>query len=373
MNRMRIMGFGVAVTAAALLAACSSASTSGTRGFTSSPGVSGDGSGSSTGPGENAGSASPPSTSGGSTGSSSNGNGDGGVAAGILTAGAWDDNRNFDLFETYVTGSASLTGKPPLADQELRDAFAIWSGARAAKQTLDVSLVLDTTGSMGDELRYISTEFLALHTAIEAKYPNADQRWSLVAYKDVNDPYIVEPFDFTTNPNDFVANLSALSASGGGDTPESPERALEAASKLSWRDDATAKLAFWVSDAPHHDQDAAIMAQSLRDVRARGVHLYPVMASGADDLTELTMREGAQLTGGRLLFLTDDSGVGNSHTEPRIPCYFVTKLNDAVSRMIDIELTGTYREPTATEVIRTGGNPESGRCTLSDGQTVSVF
>jgi len=115
------------------------------------------------------------------------------------------------------------------------------------------------------------------------------------------------------------------------------------------------------------------MEQAIRDVGARGVHLYPVMASGADDLTELTMRAGAELTGGRLLFLTDDSGVGNTHTEPRIPCYFVTKLDKAVTRMIDIELTGTYREPDAADVVRTGGNPQSGRCTLSNGQQASVF
>ena len=96
-------------------------------------------------------------------------------------------------------------------------------------------------------------------------------------------------------------------------------------------------------------------------------------ASGADDLTELTMREGAQLTGGRFLFLTDDSGVGNSHLTPRVPCFFVTKLDAAILRMVDIELTGQYREPAAADVIRTGGDPQSGRCTLDSGTVVNVF
>ena len=85
------------------------------------------------------------------------------------------------------------------------------------------------------------------------------------------------------------------------------------------------------------------------------------------------MRTAAELTGGRYLFLTDDSGVGGSHKEPTIPCYFVTKLDTAIVRMVDIELSGKYREPDADEILRTGGNPTSGACTLGSGDTVLVF
>jgi hypothetical protein len=242
-----------------------------------------------------------------------------------------------------------------------------------AKTTLDVALVIDTTGSMGDEMDYLRSEFLAMHSAIETKYANAEQRWSLVVYKDVVDEYIVRWFDFRTDPNDFVKNLAAQTAGGGGDYPESPERALAITSQLGWRDDSTAKLAFWVTDAPHHAKDAQAMADALRGLKGVGVHLYPVAASGADDLTELTMRAGAELTGGRFLFLTDDSGIGDGHAVPRVPCFFVTKLDKAILRMVDIELTGQYREPNAADVIRTGGDPQSGRCVLADGQQASVF
>jgi hypothetical protein len=314
--------------------------------------------------------------SGGATGSSgsSTPGGSGSVPAGILTAGTWDDNRNFDLFLAYRAQMApTLPGAAPLLEQEHRDAYALWGGTRASKTTLDVSLVIDTTGSMGDEMDYLRSEFLAMHDAIEARYPGSAQRWSLVVYKDTVDEYIARWFDFRSDPNDFVAHLAAQSAGGGGDYPESPEVALRVAAQLGWRGNDTAKLAFWVTDAPHHDKDAATMAQSLRSLRDVGVHLYPVAASGADDLTELTMREGAQLTGGRFLFLTDDSGVGNSHLTPRVPCFFVTKLDAAILRMVDIELTGQYREPAAADVIRTGGDPQSGRCTLDGGTVVNVF
>jgi len=273
----------------------------------------------------------------------------------------------------YRAQQQSLLGAPPISEQEHRDAFAVWSQPRASKTTLDVTLVIDTTGSMGDEMNYLRSEFLAIHAAIESTYTGSAQRWALVVYKDVFDPYIVRWFNFRTDPNDFVTHMAAQTAGGGGDYPESPERALAVAAQLDWRGDSTTKLAFWVTDAPHHDKDAAVMAQSLRALHDVGVHLYPIAASGADDLTELTMRAGAELTGGRFLFLTDDSGIGNAHQVPRVPCFFVTKLDKAMLRMVDVEMTGKYREPDPADIIRTGGDPQSGRCALSGGQVATVF
>jgi hypothetical protein len=144
--------------------------------------------------------------------------------------------------------------------------------------------------------------------------------------------------------------------------------------QLTWRADAaTARIAFWVADAPHHGQNAPGMAAAIQGARSQGIHIYPVASSGIDEFTELTMRTAAQMTLGRYLFLPNDSGVGGPHKEPSIPCYFVTKLDSAILRMVDIELTGTYREPAPAEIVRTGGNPQNGACKLDSGVEVLVF
>jgi hypothetical protein len=240
------------------------------------------------------------------------------------------------------------------------------------KSTLDISLVIDTTGSMGDEIAYLQREFTALSTSISTKFPNSTQRWSLVVYKDKTDPYIVRWYDFRSNANEFKAKLSEQSASGGGDFPEAPDQAFGIAHRLSWRTDANvAKLIFWVADAPHHTSNTTAFANVLRATRDKGIHVYPVASSGIDESTELTMRSAAQITGGKYLFLTNDSGVGGAHKEPSIPCYFVTKLDQAILRMVDIELSGKYREPAANEILRTGGNPQNGACTLLTGQALA--
>lgn len=292
--------------------------------------------------------------------------------AGALTAGTWDDNKNFDFFAAYQTDLRDLGGRLPFAPGEHAAARA--SAELAPHTTLDVQLVLDTTGSMGDEIRFLQREFTALSSAIAARYPQARQRWSLVLYKDETDDVVVRWFDFRDTPDEYRAKLETASAGGGGDLPEASDRALEVAHKLSWRlGSDTARLVFWVTDAPHHVGREGRLATAIRGARDKGIHIYPVAASGVDELAEHTMRSAAQLTGGRYLFLTDDSRIGNAHKEPRLPCYFVTHLDDAMLRMIDLEMTGRYREPARNEVLRTGGAPQGGVCRLSSGQQVEIY
>jgi hypothetical protein len=256
---------------------------------------------------------------------------------------------------------------------EHEEAFERFMGQLPSRETLDLALVIDTTGSMGDEMAYLRTEFLALTRSIDEAYPNAEQRWALVVYRDEGDLYVVRSSVFTDDVTAYLTNLGQQSADGGGDIPEAPDQALAATASLDWRTGgATARLAFWIADAPHHADRSSEMTAAVRAVRDAGVHLYPVASSGVDELTELSMRSAAQLTGGRYLFLTDDSGVGGDHKEPTIPCYFVTRLDAAIRRMVDIELSGVYREPEPSEVIRTGGNPQNGRCAIAAGD-VQIF
>jgi hypothetical protein len=295
--------------------------------------------------------------------------------ASVLTAGAWDDNRNFDRFTKYrkKLEDQQLSGMLPSTDDEHASAHNDFAQP-APREKLDVSLVIDTTGSMGDEIRYLQSEFLALSTAIEEKYPNAEQRWSLVLYRDMGDEYVTRFFDFRDDAMEFRDKLAEQSAGGGGDFPEAPDAALDAMAKLAWRtDEKVARLAFWVADAPHHDNKAADMLKAIRGAREIGVHLYPVASSGVDELTEVSMRSAAQLTGGRYLFLTDDSGVGGAHKEPTIPCYFVTKLDKAILRMVNIEMNGVYAEPAEDDIIRTGGSPKDGTCKLESGEVVQAY
>jgi hypothetical protein len=140
---------------------------------------------------------------------------------------------------------------------------------------------------------------------------------------------------------------------------------------LDWRDDAgTLRLAFWVADAPHHHDDETVVdrvTQAMIDAADQGIRINPVASSGVDELTEFTMRSAAQLTGGKYMFLTDDSGVGGEHKEPTIPCYYVTTLADALLRVVDSAMAGEPAPVDQNQVVRSVGKPNSsGVCEVGD-------
>jgi hypothetical protein len=297
--------------------------------------------------------------------------------AGMLTAGVWDDNLNFDWFTAYRSAflESQPAGAPSYSLESHEAAHELWSQSQAPKAAIDISLVIDTTGSMGDELGYLQTEFRALATTIETEYANSDQRWSLVVYRDDYDTYTVRYFDFRSDVEEFRQVLAEQSFDGGGDYPEAPDQALDCASQLAWRKSGeAARLLFWVADAPHHNEKAEALADAVSALAERDIHVYPVASSGVDELTEFSMRSAAQLTLGRYLFLTDDSGLGYDHKEPTMPCYYVTGLDDAILRMVALEMNGQIPLPDEADIVRTVGDPnDDGVCELESGSKAAAL
>lgn len=224
-------------------------------------------------------------------------------------------------------------------------------------KALDFMLMIDTTGSMGDELRYITEELKDIVARVAKCDEKMSIRVSVNFYRDVDDDYVVKYFDFRENIDECIKQLSDEFASGGGDFPEAVHTALDnAVNGHQWRDNAV-KICFIVLDAPPHSEEEVKginknLVESLAKAAENGIRIVPVMCSGADQETEYTLRSFAVLTGGTFVFLTDDSGVGNPHQEVTVPDYSVEKLNDCMVR-ITCEFCGlkyeTPERPVPTE------------------------
>jgi len=297
--------------------------------------------------------------------------------AGQLTAGIYDDNLSFDFFKKYHDASLGriAEGRLPFTWNDHTSAQARAADAYAARVALDVAVVFDTTGSMGDELSYLKDEFAGITETVSALYPNVVQRWSLVLYRDQGDEYVTRSQDFTADLQDFQSFLDEQSYDGGGDFPEAPEAGLAEASALSWSgDDDAAQIMFWVADAPHHNEKAQALASAISHAQDQNIHIYPVASSGIDALTEFTMRQSAQLTWGRYLFLTDDSGLGSGHKEPTLPCYYVSTLRDAIVRSVQSEMSGGRVEIEDQAIVRFSGQLNvEGNCFFGDGYEAAPF
>lgn len=228
---------------------------------------------------------------------------------------------------------------------------------------VDIALVIDATGSMGDEIDYLKVELRNIARTIERSFPRVDQRFALVVYRDDGDAFVSRSFDFA-NLSRFESQLARQSAAGGGDYPEAMDAGLDDAAKLSWSQDS-AKMVFLVADAPPHAEQMRRTMDAVDDLRSMGAAFYPVAASGVASEAEIVMRAAAAGTGGQYIFLTDDSGVGNGHAEPHIPCYAVQSLRNIMIRMVHTELAGERISAGQERTIRSVGRSSEGVCQLN--------
>jgi hypothetical protein len=243
-----------------------------------------------------------------------------------------------------------------------RQAVTVAGGARPAAK-FDLMLAIDTTGSMGDEIQYLKSELRSILDDLKARHPGLDIRLGLVAYRDEGDVYVTRTFPFVSDLARMQSNLAAQDADGGGDYPEAMDLALARAVSQQWRPDAVKSLLL-VADAPPHDENIGKAWAAAEAARAKRIQIVPVAASGVADLAEYVMRAMAAATQSRYIFLTDDSGIGNPHAPPAVDCYLVTRLNALVRRVLDSQISGRRVEPGETEVIRSVGRYENGKCIL---------
>ena len=212
----------------------------------------------------------------------------------------------------------------------------ITSDAKQADAKADVAFIVDATGSMGDEIRFLQSDisYIIDHAHSET---NVALRTAVVFYRDEGDEYLTRGKDFSTDVANTQAFIAEQYASGGGDYPEAVHSALEATlQNFSWNESARARIAFLILDAPAHHQDDVIesLQSSIRLYAKNGIKLIPVAASGVDKDTESMLRFFDIVTGGTYVFLTDDSGIGYSHIEASVGDSDVEKLADLMIRLI---------------------------------------
>lgn len=215
-------------------------------------------------------------------------------------------------------------------------ALSVTLNADSPDQKLDVMLMLDTTGSMGDERSYLAGTLENVMKRIVQQNGNLPARLSVNFYRDTEDEYLVRSNPFTDRIVEACSILAKEKAVGGGDTPEAVDAALEDALKNhAWDEDAT-KILLLVLDAPPHEEADVIKRMQEYSLLAAkmGVRIIPVLCSGGDTSCEYLMRSLAMMTGGEYVFLTDDSGIGGSHLKPTVGEYEVEKLNDLLVNLI---------------------------------------
>ena len=226
------------------------------------------------------------------------------------------------------TAATNTQGEKQTAANELEVTF---SGENKLHKKTDIMFIVDATGSMSDEMMFLQSEF----TAITKDIGTDNTRYSVNFYRDEGDDYVTKCYDFTNDIGDLQKKLNSETADGGGDTPEAVAEILqETMTKSSWDEDSV-KLAFIIFDAPPHEGTEETILAAAKTAAEKGIRIIPVVSSNSERDTELFGRALAITTGGIYVFLTDDSGIGDSHLEPIIGDYKVEKLYDIIIRVIN--------------------------------------
>jgi hypothetical protein len=208
----------------------------------------------------------------------------------------------------------------------------------SSKRRVDLAFVLDTTGSMAEEIDAVKQTIKAVSDKLSTS--QTDVRIGLVEYKDRSDCLLTRTFPFSRNLPAFSRSIANVQASGGGDMPEDMHKGLDAAlSRLQWRRDAATRMIVVIADAPPHFYPRS--------------PVYTVAASGMDRLGQVVMRQLSQFTGASNMFVlrggAGPQSVGGG--DPASSCggthqdYSSGKLDHLILRKLRQELASVDADP----------------------------
>ncbi len=209
-------------------------------------------------------------------------------------------------------------------------------------RVLDLGFLIDVTGSMEDELRYVNREVADIVARITAEAPETQVRVGAVFYRDRHDSPALQRIAFTRDIGGFARAMQGIHASGGGDYPEDLNAGLhQAISGLGWTGGNAVRTLVVISDAPPQRYQTQFDYRTAMDqAAARGIRILPVAASGADREVEFLFRAMATATSSPYVYLTDDSGIGNPHMEADTDRVAVEYFHDLLTRLVIDDIHG---------------------------------
>lgn len=211
-----------------------------------------------------------------------------------------------------------------------------------AASRLEVAFLVDVTGSMEDELRYVNHEIGGIVARVRDGAAGLDVRVGAAFYRDRGDAVPLAKIDFTRDVGGFARAMSTVSADGGGDYPEDLDAGLETAlHRLSWSSDDAVRVLVLITDAPAQPYRTQFRYhEALVEAARRGIRILPVAASGADRTVETLLRALGACTGAPYVYLTDHSGVGAPHLEADTERVRVEHFSLLLTRLLLADLAG---------------------------------
>lgn len=161
----------------------------------------------------------------------------------------------------------------------------VTNGSFGRDADVDIAFVVDTTGSMGDEIAQVRADLSALVNKLAST--TSSYRVAVVSYRDFPErtgdskdyPYRVDQ-TFTNDLGLIQAAIDSLDADAGGDDPETVFSGIQAALELPWRPGVT-KTMIVLGDAPALSPEP-ISDLTASQIVANSIAIDPVQVIGVN-------------------------------------------------------------------------------------------
>jgi len=211
---------------------------------------------------------------------------------------------------------------------------------------IDVVFLIDSTGSMADEIRSVKSHIEKVVEDVMKGTPRPQIRVGIVTYRDherEERQYLLQKTDLTYNIDKALNFLKGIEARGGGDHPEAVADGLhEAINNMNWNSQAR-KVVFLIGDAAPHGEGSSDRSyeqgcpeghdyvSEIKEAKEKSIRIYTLSGSGMDSVGVRIWKEIAKETGGqyeRLSYVRQD--VDQYYTEEGVdPVWIAEAKKDA--------------------------------------------
>jgi Mg-chelatase subunit ChlD len=154
------------------------------------------------------------------------------------------------------------------------------SAQQVTAPKIEIVFCLDATGSMSGLIATAKEKIWEIVTRLTQTDPAPEIKVGMVFYRDKGDAFVTKFCPLTTDIDSIYGVLLSMTASGGGDTPESVNQALnEAVSKMKWsQGNAAYKTIFVVGDCPPHMdyQDDVKYTASCAEAKQKSIFINTI-------------------------------------------------------------------------------------------------
>jgi hypothetical protein len=170
---------------------------------------------------------------------------------------------------------------------------------------------------MGGLIQTAKEKIWSIATTMASAQQTPEIRIGLVAYRDRGDSYVTRVVDLSDDLDSVYATLMDFEAQGGGDTPESVNKALyDAVHEMSWSEQEQAyQVIFLVGDAPPHmDYNEVRYPEIVASAEQKGIVINTIQCGSIPSAIE-PWTQIASLGHGNF-FQVDQAGGAVAYTTP---------------------------------------------------------